>query len=234
MKVIPEPLIKVEYKIRIATWNIERLKHKKGIQDILLECEKRKPDILVLTETDSHVMPKYNSCFQTSPLKGITEPSFYNDTENRVFINTNYKCVAQHHTYDGRTSICVDLKTERGILTIYGTIIGMVGNRSSTYLSDLQNQLHDIEHLLRRGCNVCIIGDFNCSFSDNYYFTSAGRTKLLDLFMKNDISVLTADCSACIDHIAISNSFLNNSLPEIHEWNYQKNLSDHKGIMVNV
>lgn len=220
--------------MRIATWNIERLKHKKSIKDIVFECESRKADILVLTETDSQVMPKYNSCFQTASLKGIIEPAIYNDTENRVSIYTNYKCVRQHNTYDEETSVCVDLDTERGTLTIYGTIIGIVGNRRSSYLTDLQKQIHDIEQLLRRGCNICMIGDFNCSFSDNYYFTSDSRTKLLDFFKKNDISVLTADCSECVDHIAISNSFLNNSLPEIQEWNYQKRLSDHKGIMAIV
>ena len=156
--------------MRIATWNIERLKHKKSIKDIVFECESRKADILVLTETDSQVMPKYNSCFQTASLKGIIEPAIYNDTENRVSIYTNYKCVRQHNTYDEETSVCVDLDTERGTLTIYGTIIGIVGNRRSSYLTDLQKQIHDIEQLLRRGCNICMIGDFNCSFSDNYYF----------------------------------------------------------------
>ena len=57
---------------------------------------------------------------------------------------------------------------------------------------------------------------------------------LFNFFKENDISVLTADCSECIDHIAISNSFLVSTIPEIHEWNYQKILSDHKGIMVDV
>lgn len=220
--------------MRIATWNIERLKHKKSIKDIVFECESRKADILVLTETDSQVMPKYNSCFQTASLKGTIEPAIYNDTENRVSIYTNYKCVRQHNTYDEETSVCVDLETEKGTLTIYGTIIGIVGNRSSSYLSDLQKQLRDIEQLVRSGCNVCMIGDFNCSFSDNYYYTSVGRNSLLDFFNKNDVSVLTANCSECIDHIAISNSFLQNKNTEILEWNYHKRLSDHKGILVDI
>ena len=94
--------------------------------------------------------------------------------------------------------------------------------------------MQDIEHLVRTERIVCMIGDFNCSFSDNYYYTSIGRNMLFNFFKENDISVLTADCSECIDHIAISNSFLNNSLPEIQEWNYQKRLSDHKGIMAIV
>lgn len=220
--------------MRIVTWNIERLKHKKSIQDIMFECENRKADILVLTETDSQVMPKYNSCFQTASLKGIIEPAVYNDTENRVSIYTNYKCVGQHHTYDEETSVCVDLETERGILTIYGTIIGIVGNRQSSYLIDLQKQIQDVEQLVRTGRNVCMIGDFNCSFSDNYYYTSVGRNMLLDFFKKKDIFILTANCSECIDHIAISNAFLDSTKAEIHEWNYQKRFSDHKGIMIDI
>lgn len=208
--------------MRIATWNIERLKRKKGIQNIVFECESQKADILVLTETDSQVKPKYSHYFHTASLKGITDPAVYNDTENRVSIYTNYRCVRQHTTYDEKTSVCIDLETKRGILTVYGTIIGITGNRRSSYLADLQKQIQDVEQLVRSGCNVCMIGDFNCSFSDNYYYTSVGRNMLLDFFRENDISVLTADRSECIDHIAISNSFLDSAKAKIYEWNYQK------------
>ena len=46
-----------EYELRIATWNIERLKHKKSLEQILLACEQIQADILVLTETDHRVYP---------------------------------------------------------------------------------------------------------------------------------------------------------------------------------
>ena len=43
--------------MKIATWNIERLKKKKYLSEILSEIEKIDADILVLTETDSRILP---------------------------------------------------------------------------------------------------------------------------------------------------------------------------------
>ena len=75
----------------IATWNIERLKHKKQINTIISECESLGADILILTETDTSVKPDFKYFFQTELLQGITEPVIYNDTESRVSIFTNYE-----------------------------------------------------------------------------------------------------------------------------------------------
>lgn len=38
----------------------------------------------------------------------------------------------------------------------------------------------------------------------------------------------------CIDHIAISEKFIDSSTIEIREWNLEKSLSDHKGIVVSL
>ncbi len=46
--------------MKIATWNIERLKVKSKLDDITALCEKADADILVLTEADERVkLPKY-------------------------------------------------------------------------------------------------------------------------------------------------------------------------------
>ena len=39
----------------IATWNVERLKHKTSLERIKAECELIGADILVLTETDQRL-----------------------------------------------------------------------------------------------------------------------------------------------------------------------------------
>ena len=80
----------------IATWNIERLKHKKQINTIISECESLGADILILTETDTSVKPDFKYFFQTELLQGITEPVIYNDTESRVSIFTNYEITFIH------------------------------------------------------------------------------------------------------------------------------------------
>ncbi len=68
--------------MRIATWNVERLKHKNKLDVILAECKMASTDILVLTETDSRITPEFDKSFSTASLKGVTEPVIYADTEN--------------------------------------------------------------------------------------------------------------------------------------------------------
>ena len=205
-----------EYELRIATWNIERLKHKKSLEQILLACEQIQADILVLTETDHRVCPDYQYSFHTPPLADI-QPALYSAAENRVSIYTNCQCVRQHKTCDVYTALCVELETEKGRLLVYGTIIGIYGNRHPSFRQFLTQQLDDIKRLSAGGTPVCICGDFNCSFSDNYYFTKPGREALLRTFSEHDIELLTKNEAECIDHIAVSKRFVANSNIQIAE-----------------
>ena len=217
--------------MRIATWNVERLAHKKNLDKMFSECRDSKADILVLTETDERIKPDYKCCFSTPILKGITEPAVYAETENRVSIFTNYECIGKHKIYDEKTAICIELATEIGNLIVYGTIIGISGNRRPSYAEDLERQLADINRLAEAGHSVCMVGDYNCTFSDNYYYTKFGRESMLDCFRDNAISILTAEKAECIDHIAVSDAFLRGRrVTNIEEWNLNKSLSDHKGI----
>jgi len=43
------------------------------------------------------------------------------------------------------------------------------------------------------------------------------------------MSIVTAGCRECINHIAVSNDLLNKNAATIYEWNQDKNLSDIKG-----
>ena len=56
------------HPMRIATWNVERLKRHREITSILREIENADADILVLTETDARLLPHYPYAFQTPPL----------------------------------------------------------------------------------------------------------------------------------------------------------------------
>ncbi len=219
--------------MKIATWNVERLKHINELAEILSWCDGIRADILVLTETDQRVKPDYKYCFTTPAVSGIQSLQ-YKATENRVSIYTNYPCVRQHLTFDKYTSICVELETERGGLLVYGTVVGIYGNRHPTFLQDLHCQLADIERLSHQAEGFCFCGDLNCSFTDNYYFTNAGRNALTKSFNQNGIALLTANQSECIDHIAISHDIVKNSQIQVQEWNQDKRLSDHKGIAVTL
>lgn len=170
-------------------------------------CDGIHADILVLTETDKRLHPDYAFCCETTSLMGDkTIP--YAVTENRVSLYTNYPVVRLHQTYDSRTALCAELKTEKGNLLVYGTIIGTLGNRHSSFMEQLHRQCDDIRRLSELGDGICVCGDFNCSFSDNYCFTQAARTTLLDLFRDTGLTLLTERQTECIDHIAVSSSMV--------------------------
>lgn len=215
--------------MKIASWNIERLKHKSDIKLINSTLAELKADILVLTETDNQVdSTNYKFCIQTPKLQE-TQSDFYSESENRVTIYTNYEIIKQHETYDKYTSLCVELKTELGTLIVYGTIIGIFGNRNKNFNADLSQQICDYKKLSKEK-NFCLIGDYNISFADNYYFTNYGRTELNKVFEECNLNLSTKDKTECIDHIAISENFTTNLETTIGEWNLDKKLSDHKGI----
>ena len=197
--------------MKIATWNVERLRHKNKLPEIFANCESANADIFVLTETDSRIKLDYKSKFSTHPPE---DEMYYNPTETRVTIYTNYELVKRHATFDNHTAVCVELKTEIGNLIVYGTIIGVYGNRHKSFMDDLLCQVKDVERLAKNN-NVCVIGDFNCSFSDNYYFTKDGRALLEDVFLRNDIRLITRTQPECIDHIALSNGYVAGKTAEI-------------------
>ena len=150
--------------MRIATWNIERLKHRKSIDKILSAIEDAKADILVLTESDERIKPNYRYSFHTPKLHDAPSeyrmPGRYKDyavadvyavTENRVSIYTNYPCIGQYETYDKYTALCVELKTNAENLLVYGTIIGIIGNRDESFKQDILLQAKDFERLSKTG-----------------------------------------------------------------------------------
>ena len=218
--------------MRIATWNVERLKHYKEKYLMLSEIEMASADILVLTETDIRLMPDFPHYYQTSLLAGL-QPIYYADTENRVSVFSKYEYLGHYETYDKNTAICVELATDRGNLLVYGTIIGITGNRRPDFIPDLKAQMEDVKRLTSEGHNICVIGDYNLSFSDGWYYTKEGRKLVEDTFSECGISILTRDRAECIDHIAVSDGFADKVI-SIDEWNYDKKLSDHKGIVIEI
>lgn len=216
--------------MKIATWNIERLKNKSKLAEIKSEIEAISPDILVLTESDNRlVISDYKYCIST-PFIYQKEPQNYLKSEQRVTIYTNYEVINQFKTYDDYSSLCIELKTELGNLIVYGTIIGIYGNRHPNFNEDLISQLNDFNQLSLFN-NLCIIGDYNLSFADNYYFTNFGRKTILDCFKSNNIDLITSNRAQCIDHIALSSAWVESKKLKLSEWNLDKNLSDHKGIL---
>ncbi|MBC7749329.1 MAG: endonuclease/exonuclease/phosphatase family protein [Methylotenera sp.] len=217
----------------IATWNLERLKYSKETTKIITILENLNADIVVLTEYDERVnLKNYPFHIATKSLFEI-QPGYYKPSKKRVKIYSKYEIVNQFQTYDKYTSCCAEIKTEKGNLLVYGTIIGIFGNRNENLKTDLPKQIIDFK-TLSTNHNICITGDFNILFCDNYYFTNWGRNELNNSFTENKITNLTLHLPETIEHIAIRHEFIANAQVETHEWNLDKKLSDHKGVCINL
>lgn len=218
--------------LTLTTWNIERLKHKSKLSEIGAELQMLDADILVLTEYDTQVELKdYPFKICTSEIKA---PRYSEKlTERRVMLYSKYPFVEAFETYDSEVSCCAKVVTNLGELIIYGTIIGITGNRIKDYLTELKLQMHDLERLCKNG-NICFVGDYNMSFSDNYYFTKEGRQIIETTFESLHIKNVTRELPETIDHIAISENFLHHRNTQLLEWNVEKRLSDHKEVAVRI
>lgn len=217
--------------MKIATWNIKRpTKTNNRIKKIIHSLQEFDPDILILTETNEavHLGEAYNY-FHTEILHEL----FYKEGERRTSIYSRYPLIDHETTFRADTSICTWLKTPLGDLAVYGTVIGINGNRRKNFDEDLLKQLDDFERIAANG-NFCIAGDLNMTFGDNYYFTEDGRKKLNDSFNKSELTNLTANIPENIDHIVISNDFIKDKRIALSTWNLDKKMSDHIGVCVSI
>lgn len=219
--------------MRIATWNVERLKHKVELNQIVTFCEQAKADILVLTEADNRIALSFANSIAT-PYLSSYQGVQYNPTERAVITHSNYGIGKVFSTFNAFTAVCIEQNTELGNVLVYGVIIGRFGNRHPDFIQDLNALCKDIDYFVNKGYAVCVCGDFNLSFSDNYYFTAEGRRILTECFERNHIRIVTAEKRESVDHIAMSESFIENKTISIEEWNQDKSLSDHKGVVIEI
>jgi exonuclease III len=213
--------------MRIATWNLQRLDKRKN-QQILEKLTDIDADILVLTETNTVIKLDNYNCVSTDLLPIEFDNIKYLVGENRVSILTKYNTTTRHQTFDNFTSVCTDIETPFGILTVYGTIIGVFANRQPRFDNDLNGQLADFEKIFPSR-QVCIAGDFNVTFSGRPWPSNRARQTLNDSFDKLKLTNTTANIANTVDHIVLSNDFLDKKNLQIETWNTDKKLSDHVG-----
>ena len=217
--------------MKIACWNIERPTKAMTRTATIIDClEKIDADILILTESNEIVNlgDKYNA-YHSSKL----ESTYFSDGERRVSIYSKFRSIKQFETFRNDTSICLQFSTIFGELAVYATVIGIHGNRRNSFTQDLNRQLADFDKISKLS-NICIAGDLNISFSDNYYFTKSGREKLTSSIQKLNLVNLTANIPQNIDHIILSRSFAGVRKVNIETWNLDKKLSDHIGVAVEL
>ena len=197
--------------MKILTWNVERLKKFKN-QNLRTIINFYDADILVLTETSSKLdFSKNYKCISTEKLVQNYDGIDYKEEENRTTIWTKYEIVKQNKTFDNFTSICSEIKTEFGVLNIYATIIGVFGGKGERFKNDLIQHLDDFQKFNINEMN-CIIGDLNATFSGYTYPSHQARNGLNDAFQNLKMKNLTADIPNNVDHIILSESFLESKM----------------------
>lgn len=217
--------------MKILTWNLERLIKDKN-QLILDKLSELDADILILTETNSIINPGEDySCIATESLSKGYDGIPYKRGENRTTIWTKYKIEKQCKTFDNFTSVCAEIQTALGVLTIYGTIIGAFGGKDERFKTDLKFQSLDFENL---SGNICIAGDFNVYMIGYAYPSHEARKKLNQIFDNLNLQCLTREIADNVDHIVLSHDFIKDKKINIETWNLDKKLSDHIGICIHL
>ena len=217
--------------MRIATWNLERPTiNGKKTPAIIETLKEINADIFVLTETatfidlgDEYIVKHTEKDKQ----------DYFREEERRVSIFSKYPITNELKTFRTDTSLCVSLETPKGELIIYATVIGNRGNKGYNFKEDLEEQLLDFKRL-SVDKNFCVAGDFNISFSDSYYTIKESSEKLQNTFENLSMKILTEELPENIDHIVLTDTFYGSSKPIVETWNGSKNLSDHKGIWIEI
>jgi exonuclease III len=228
----PHKLAPARQKMKIATWNVQRLDKRKN-HLILEKLAEINADIVVLTETNAIILPDNYTCIATDLLPADFDNTNYKVGENRVSILTKYKTTTRHTTFDRFTTVCTDIETPFGLLTVYGSIIGVFANRQPRFDNDLYGQLADFEKIFP-GRQVCFAGDLNVTFSGRPWPSKKARQTLLDAFEKFKLTNTTAKIADTVDHIVLSNDFLQSKHIKIETWNTDKKLSDHVGYVLSL
>jgi exonuclease III len=218
--------------MKIATWNLERLIKRKTklVIDKLVDIN---ADILILTETNSIIQLENYTCISTSHLPTNFDNIKYEVGENRVSILTKYNATIRHKTFDSFTTVCTDIETPFGLLTVYGSIIGVLGNRQPRFDNDLYGQLEDFEKIFP-GRQVCFSGDLNITCTGRPWPSNKARQTLVEAFDKFELTNTTANIVDTVDHIVLTRDFLENKHLEIETWNTDKTLSDHVGLLLTL
>ena len=218
--------------MKILTWNIERPKSEnQSIIDKLTEFD---AEIIILTETNSVIkLGEEYEFVATESLESGFDGVKYKTGENRTTIWTKYRIGIQKKTFDNFTSVCVEIETPKGLLNVYGTIIGVFGGIGERFKNDLEKQLLDFENLSEEKL-VCIVGDLNVTFSGRVYPSHDAKNKLNSAFEKLKLKNLTSEIEDNVNHIVLSKSLIENRNVKIETWNHDKKLSDHIGICVTI
>ncbi|HEY9877780.1 MAG TPA: endonuclease/exonuclease/phosphatase family protein [Leptolyngbyaceae cyanobacterium] len=241
--------------MRIVTWNVERpklksLKNKKRINYLLGLA----PDLVILTETSLAVdLGSEFSGFFTQPSPRKPGPG---EAVAAILVrNSRFKVLQQLETTDPREAICIEIESDLGRITVYGSIIPYHNYRGpegkSVQWEEHKNAIawHKQDWLNLRASfpqhEMITAGDYNQTRSGvGGYGTSGVRQLLSEALSVASLQCVTEeDFTATkklsrhsIDHICLSPQ-LAAAVSEVDVWEGTLEgirLSDHNGVIVDL
>ena len=238
--------------LRIANWNLERiLPSQQRVERINAVISNISSDIWILTETHKDIGPKqFNSVTSSESQEGECWSSiwsYFPIIPLIDFVSDKERCAAAkviHPKY--------------GDLIVYATVLPWVGSswygqswgEGTAFISALETYQKDWKKLQLDYPDAIhiIAGDFNQSLVDwHYYGSKKIRLKLEKAIKECNMTIITegkndpvardSKLHACIDHICVSSS----KVEQIYSTNRwpdkdkpDKKLSDHFGIVVEI
>lgn len=236
--------------LRIATWNLERptlngWKKNPGINEKIREID---ADIWILTETNASIIPSSSRFPQAGYVSLASLPTkelSHKLGESCTAIWSRYGIRQAIRTFEIDNSVCAEIDTPLGQILVYGTILTYANDKGPNNKSKKWDEHRKAiaEHNNKDWMPItkafprhalCIAGDFNISFCDNYYSAEANRNDLLGVLEALDMKNLTAEVKENIDHIVVSHSLIADCKTSVSKWNDNKELSDHIGVCVEI
>lgn len=235
--------------MRISTLNIDwgnKQKSKTHVDKIVNTLFEDNIDILVITESiNSLNLPNFSYVYKTEEIPSGLQYEELNYSKYlkdeiaiRVAIYSKYKSIGAFQVSDSYTSVCHQFETEKGLLTVYATIIGTQFLKMPYAQIELQNCINDCLRISKETGNLCLIGDLNTSFDnlENDYEIKGikSRQQLRKLCEDCDLDLTTANIPENIDHILLPKSLVAANLVQAKVFIQKGELSDHKGIKVEI
>jgi hypothetical protein len=188
------------------------------VKKVFKELRTHNPEILIITSANEVVRHPSGKTLlgHIDDLPLVLNGILSTVGKGETLIYTHYDPNIVEHT-QGR--IISEYQTPLGPLWIYAVTLPPVKGKAIAFKNSLAKLEKDFEKHLKDK-HVCLVGNFQISFKGNEH---GELQKLMNtFFQKHDLVNLSAYENNCMDHIAISNSFIKGKFADIDTLNRNK------------